>query len=199
MQLFLDIDGVILDFEKGFMEFLRQVYHPELPPGYRPQTWTMANEFKDVDIEVAWYDFVSRPVFTQLELIPEKALYDRLAARYEVHLVTNLPPRLYEPRLKNLLALGLSFHSLSLGGHHDFNLPAYPTKSAVIGSKRDKTKAMAFVDDHPINCQDVATAFPDALVILMNRPHNLSNNLPYPRVDGWNEIETLLSKHGTDH
>ena len=46
MELFLDVDGVILDFESSFMDFIRDNYLPDLPQGYMPKSWEMENEFK---------------------------------------------------------------------------------------------------------------------------------------------------------
>ncbi len=59
MELFLDIDGVILDFESAFTDFIRDQYIPDLPTDFGPQTWDMVNEFEGVDIDEAWDIFVN--------------------------------------------------------------------------------------------------------------------------------------------
>ncbi len=192
MQLFLDVDGVILDFEKAFMEYIRSTYHPELPPGYRPKTWEMHGEFGDVDIEVAWEDFTSSEAFQQLELIADAKSFNALSAQFEVWLVTNLPDKLRASRLANLRAHGLKFKGLLLGGHHNFSILGYPTKSQVIRLLRHKNEELVFLDDHPVNCQDVAQHYPGAKVFLMTRPHNEKGEFPFRRVANWEEFYAAL-------
>ena len=194
MQLFLDVDGVILDFEKGFMEHIRSTYHPELPAGYRPKTWDMDGEFADVDIEVAWDEYTISEDFTQLDLIAERDSFNELNRKYGIWLVTNLPDKLKSYRLKNLQWHGLEYRGLLLGGHHDFEISGYPKKSQIIRLFRDPLQRVVFLDDHPTNCHDVAQAFPDGKVFLMTRPHNQEVDHPFERVAHWGEFVSALEK-----
>ncbi len=192
MQLFFDIDGVLLDFEKGFMEYIRTHYHPELPMGFRPKTWEMDGEFADVDIDEAWEGFTTSIEFQRLEALGDVKLFNELFNLHEVHLVTNLTYRLQDSRAKNLDWLGIKYHSLNLGGHHTFEIEGYPLKSAVMLPLVDESKQMVFVDDHPKNCEDVSANFPDAKVYLMSRPHNLGYNSPWERVESIDLLIGLL-------
>ncbi|MDX2470116.1 MAG: hypothetical protein QNL04_06015 [SAR324 cluster bacterium] len=192
MQLFFDIDGVLLDFEKGFMEYIRTHYHPELPMGFRPQTWEMDGEFADVDIDEAWEGFTTSIEFQRLEALGDVNLFNNLYETHEIHLVTNLTYSLREARAKNLDFVGLKYHSLNLGGHHTFEVEGYPLKSAVMLPLVDESKKMIFVDDHPKNCEDVSEHYPKAQVYLMSRPHNLGYDSPWLRVESINQLIKLL-------
>ncbi len=47
------ISLVILDFETAFVDFVRDVYIPDLPLDFSLKTWEMTEEFKNLDIQEA--------------------------------------------------------------------------------------------------------------------------------------------------
>lgn len=173
LELFLDVDGVILDFESTFMDFVREFYIPELPQNYLPKSWELKDDLlSQLDVDQTWNAFMGSGRFAQLNLLADKESFNRLGVTYPLHLVTNLPQEHYGQRVKNLTHHGLTYTSLNLGGHHSFGIKDYPSKAQVIQGLRDKNRQVFFLDDHPENCRQVKAAFPQARVFLMQRPHN---------------------------
>jgi len=190
MEFFLDVDGVILDFESTFMEYVRDHYLPDLPSGFVPTSWDLDDgPLAKLDVDVAWDAFMASGQFGQLKLLADPKSFNQISGRSSVHLVTNLPEAHYQERIENLERYGLKFSSLNMGGHHDFGIKDYPSKAQVIDRIRDTSKGMVFLDDHPENCRVVKAQFPTAQVYLMQRPHNL--NTPdegWVRVLSWAEF-----------
>ncbi|MFH2132711.1 MAG: hypothetical protein ABIK68_20195 [bacterium] len=196
MEFFLDVDGVILDFETSFIDFVRDQYLPDLPAGYVPQSWEMANEFKNLDIAEVWGSFVESDRFARLDLLIEAESFNRLSKQYAVYLITNLPASQYSNRKKNLDLHQLVYRDLSLAGHFNFGDESYPSKSAAIEKLHYNGERIVFLDDHPANCRDVKTAFSESEVYLMSRPHNLGiRDESWIRVDHWDDfMERVLSR-----
>ncbi|MDT8446727.1 MAG: hypothetical protein RRB13_07510 [bacterium] len=194
-ELFLDVDGVILDFEATFMDYIRDTLLPDLPLGYRPTSWELEDDaLSSLDIQVTWDAFMASGRFNRLQLLADQNSFNQLSARFPVHFVTNLPQEQYAPRFDNLQHHGLNFVSLNMGGHYSFGIENYPSKAQVIEQIRDQNRQVVFLDDHPQNCRDVKTAFPQAQVYLMQRPHNQS--LPdedWERVLDWAEFVARLT------
>ena len=187
MELFFDVDGVILDFESALMDFIREHYLPDLPVGYTPKSWELNEEFKTLDIEKVWRDFVATTLFRELDLLIDADSFNRLASKYPVYFVTNLPTAQYSSRKSNLDRYNLIYKDLLLAGHFNFGIDGYPLKSTVISECRTPGKRLIFLDDHPENCKDVKQRFPKSEVYLMSRPHNMGiNNTDWTRVADWN-------------
>ena len=87
MEFFLDVDGVILDFETSMIDFVRDNYLPDLPLGFVPKTWEMTSEFKTLDIVEVWRNFIESERFTRLDLLVDAASFNRLSERYPVYFV----------------------------------------------------------------------------------------------------------------
>lgn len=189
MEFFLDVDGVILDFESSFMDFVRDHYLPDLPQNYYPKSWEMNEEFEELDIEEVWERFVNNNRFTQLDLLIEAESFNELSKNHPIYLITNLPHDQFISRQQNLDHHNLKYQGLHLAGHFNFGDEHYPVKSAVIAKLRDPEKRLIFLDDHPKNCQDVKNSFPESDVFLMSRPHNEKAVVEdWIRVDDWNEF-----------
>lgn len=192
MEFFLDVDGVILDFETAMIDFIRDQYQPDLPADYVLKSWEMTTEFKDLDILEVWGRFVDSDRFTRLSLLIESASFNRLSENYPVYLVTNLPQSQFKSRKNNLDFHQLVYKDLILAGHFNFGEESYPTKSAAIAKLHRNGEQMVFLDDHPKNCLDVKSAFAASRVFLMSRPHNQGiENENWIRVDSW---EAFLEK-----
>ncbi len=186
MDFFLDVDGVILDFETSFVNFVRDNYLPDLPIGYVPKSWEMTTEFETLDIVEVWRGFVDSESFTRLDLLIDAASFNRLSEKHPVYLITNLPMSQYDNRKKNLALRQLKYSGLSLAGHFNFGDERYPTKSEAIAKLHHNGERLIFLDDHPQNCRDVKSAFKDSDVFLMSRPHNLKiEDEDWIRVDSW--------------
>jgi len=189
MELFLDIDGVILDFEGAFTDFIRDQYMPDLPTDFGPKTWDMVNEFEGVDIDEAWDIFVNSERFRRVNLLIEANSFNQLSEKYPLYLVSNLPLEQFSGREENLKYHSLNYKELHLAGHYNFGLETYPTKSEKIAKLRHENKRLVFLDDHPTNCKDVKNRFPESEVFLMSRPHNRNaESSTWTRVSNWDEF-----------
>ncbi len=189
MEFFLDVDGVILDFESAFIDFVRDEYLPDLPADYVPQSWEMSTEFGSLDIVEVWERFVDSDRFARLDLLIDAESFNRLSDKYPVYLVTNLPESQYNSRKDNLDFHRLVYKDLFLAGHFNFGDQTYPTKSATIAKLHHNGEQMIFLDDHPKNCLDVKSAFSESKVFLMSRPHNKGvESQEWIRVENWEEF-----------
>lgn len=187
MEIFLDVDGVILDFEKSFINMIREEYKPELPLDFVPKTWELTDALGDIDIEKAWDKFVTSERMENLDPLVTAEQFNQLSSQAPVYLVTNIPQNLFNKRAKNLEKAGFNYTELFMAGHINFGDNTYPSKSEVIQKIRNPDKDLVFMDDHPRNCDDVKSRFPDSQVFLMNRPHNedLEIQNEWIRVDHW--------------
>ena len=189
MEFFIDVDGVILDFETSFMNLLREDYVPDLPQGYYPESWEMS-EISGVDIAEAWDRFVNSERMGNLDLLCERESFNQIAAQYPLHLVSNIPNQYFEKREENLNKHGLSYSALHLAGHEKFGAIDYPTKAQKIAKIRSQDKRLIFLDDNPSNCKEIREYFPESEVFLMHRPHNkkTADCSSWTRVKDWREF-----------
>ncbi|MCP4754353.1 MAG: hypothetical protein GY866_26000 [Proteobacteria bacterium] len=189
MEFFFDVDGVILDFERSMVDFVRDAYIPELPEDYLPQSWEMNGEFDNLDIVEVWERFIGSDRLSQLDSLVETDSFNDLAQRYPVYLITNLPNDQYLKRQKNLSMHNLKYTDMYFAGHYDYGLKDYPTKSAAIAKLHKSDKRLVFLDDHPKNCEEVRSSFPDSDVFLMDRPHNRkTEDADWIRVADWKDF-----------
>ncbi|MCG8336668.1 MAG: hypothetical protein MJE63_19340 [Proteobacteria bacterium] len=195
IEFYLDIDGVILDFESSFVDFVRDYYIPDLPADYILQSWEMGEEFKSLDIEEVWGKFVNSDHFSCMPLIAEKESFNNLSSAFPLYLVTNIPNAQFKGRVANLNLHGLEYSGLHLAGHFNFGDESYPTKSQKIKELRKPESKIIFLDDHPKNCLDVKSNFPDSQVYLMDRPHNKEvRDQSWTRVMNWLEFYHLMKQ-----
>lgn len=193
LELFLDVDGVVLDFESSFVNFIRDYYIPDLASDFALKTWEITDEFKDLDIQQVWNHFVNHDCFTRLDLLVSRDAFNAVSRRYPVDFITNIPKPQYSSREANLQYHQLEYRGLYLAGHFDFGEEGYPTKPEMIASLRTPGSEMVFLDDHPKNCQAVKEAFPESRVYLMSRPHNSgAEGESWIRVQTWQEFAQLL-------
>ena len=189
LEFFLDVDGVILDFEKAFMDMIRELYMPELPEGYVPKTWDMSEEFPSVDMDKAWETFCSSDRFRKIQPLVKSKTFNVLSKQSPVYLITNIPDKLVDLRLENLKNYQLQHDGVYTGGHWKFGLENYPSKSERISALHQNGNQIIFMDDHPTNCRDVKAAFPESEVYLMSRPHNQNQeDTAWKRVGNWKDF-----------
>ncbi len=189
MELFLDVDGIILDFETSFIDLMRDEYIPDLPDDYVPKNWELHEEFPDIDMEEAWSKFVGSERFAELNNLIDPGRFNQITARFPTYLITNIPNHLIEKRKRNLAKHQFKYKEVFPAGHWDFGIQDYPTKSAIIKNLSTSGKRIVFLDDHPSNCKEVIDNVPNAEVYLMTRPHN--QEIPdedWVRVSGWDEF-----------
>lgn len=194
MELFLDVDGVILDFEGAFIDYVRDNFLPDLPVDYEPKSWEMSEEFKALKIDEIWKKFVYTDRFKQMNLLIDSESFNALSELYPIYLITNLPQAQFESRKENLEMHNLKYRELTLAGHFNFGIDDYPTKSAMISRLRTAGEKIVFLDDHPANCEDVKASFPESDVYLMSRPHNEKvDDREWIRVKDWQNFAEKVS------
>lgn len=189
MEIYLDVDGVILDFESSIIDFIRDEFMPDLPQDYILESWEMDDEFKALDMQKVWEKFVNSKRFSQLNLLANADSFNRLSNRFPVYLITNLPGFLFERRQKNLELHQLKYKEMHFAGHFDFGDKNYPSKSAMIEKLHQEGERIVFLDDHPKNCLNVKNSLPESEVFLMSRPHNKTlEDSNWVRVDDWDDF-----------
>ncbi len=190
MEFFLDVDGVILDFESSIIDFIRKEYIKDLPKDFTLKTWELVDEFESLDIEEVWKKFINSPAFSRLNLLVNAERFNDVSAIHPVYLITNIPNAQFDSRQKNLNLHNLSYKELHLAGHYNFGDIDYPTKSAAIKKLHTPSERLIFLDDHPKNCQEIIEKLPQSEVFLMSRPHNMDadDTHAWTRVNDWDDF-----------
>ena len=189
MQLFFDIDGVLLNFERSFVAWLNREHGMSLPEDYQALSWDFTEVMDKRAMDQSWFRFVESPAAGEMAPLIDPALFNALGDGHGVHLVTNFPQPHMEKRLENLKALGFRYDSLHYCGIHPFRDHQPRTKAQVIKSLlagETGGRPSLFVDDHPGNCLDVHENCPEIEVWLMSRRFN--RDFAHPnirRAHGW--------------
>ena len=196
MELFLDVDGIILDFETSFFNLMRDEYIPELPLNYVPRNWELYKEFPGIEIEEVWNSFIGSERFAELDTLIHPDSFNRVTRQFPTYLVTNIPDYLIEKRKRNLAKHDLRYREVFPAGHWNFGIKDYPTKSQIIRRFQTKGKRIVFLDDYPRNCKEVRENIPEVEVYLMTRPHNLGiSDGDWIRVQDWHDfVEKICEK-----
>jgi len=189
MQLFLDIDGVLLNFEHAFVRWLNAHYQLGLPADYQAESWDF-EEVLDVQmLREGWHAFLESRMAAELPPLVEPERFNSLAQRHTVHLLTNFPEPHMGKRLDNLQAHGFQYHTLHYCGLHGYKELRPRSKAEVIQALRAARGEVLFVDDHPDNCVDVQRNCPQAEVWLMSRRFNRDFAQPgIRRTEGWEAL-----------
>lgn len=189
MQLFLDVDGVLLNFEHAFVTYLNAHCGMELPARYEAESWDFTEVMEPERLKACWLAFVASEAAGRMAPLVDPARFNRLAEAHSVHLVTNFPQPHMQRRLDNLERVGFAWHSLDYCGLHSFRGHRPRTKAQVIADLLSSGAGALFVDDHPDNCLDVATNCPQVDVWLMSRRFNRGfSHQGIHRAHGWNAL-----------
>lgn len=194
MQLFVDIDGVLLNFEHAFVRWLNERYDLGLPADYEAESWDFEEVLTPELLQGGWQAFLESPLAGQLPVLVDPGRFNRLADGHAVHLVTNFPEPYMAKRLANLEASGFRYHSLHYCGLHGYRALRPQSKAQVIQALRDARGEGLFVDDHPDNCVDVHRNCPDVEVWLMSRRFN--RGFEHPAIRRAPDWETLFARLG---
>lgn len=200
MQLFVDIDGVLLNFEHAFVRWLNERLGLGLPADYEAESWDFEEVLTPEMLRGGWQAFLESPLAGELLPLVAPERFNRLAEGHEVHLVTNFPEPYMDKRLANLQATGFRYHSLHYCGLHGYRELRPQSKAEVIQALRTSRGEGLFVDDHPDNCVDVHRNCPGVEVWLMSRRFNRGFEHPaIRRTDGWAALfQRLKGTHGGD-
>lgn len=188
MQLFVDIDGVLLNFEQAFVYWLNRDLGLELPAHYEADSWNFTEILSPEAMEASWHRFMESEHAGRLMPMIEPAVFNTLAARHTVHLVTNFPGAHMPKRRANLDEVGFAYHGLHYCGLHDYKGHRPRSKAETIECLHNGEPAL-FVDDLPENCLDVHRNCPEVEVWLMGRRFNRGFEHPgIRRSEGWQRL-----------
>lgn len=171
MQLFVDIDGVILDFESSFVRWLNGYLGLELPQDYEPKRWNFTEVLSPTQTERVWHAFLASEQAAQLDPLVCPEHFNALRKDHYVHLVTSFPQEHIAKRWANLEALGFAWDELHVCSSAAVK-GELPSKSRVIRQLLRAGEEALFVDDHPDNCLEVHRDCPQLEVWIMSRRFN---------------------------
>lgn len=196
MQLFFDIDGVLLNFERAFVGWMNAQYAMGLPEDYEASDWDFTEVLEPQELDRRWRRFLGEPAAARMEPLIAPTRFNALVRDHEVHLVTNFPLPHMDRRLDNLTALGFTYASLNHCGFLVFDGIVPKTKAQTIADLRRSHEPALFVDDHPDNCMDVLQNCGDVEVWLMSRRFN--RNFEHPEVKRAKDWDCVVRRLGRD-
>jgi len=186
MQLFVDIDGVLLNFERAFVGFLNRAYGMGLPERYETPNWFFEDLLTREQMYERWQAFLDSEDSGKMEPLVAPERFNVLATGCSVYLLTNFPLPYMEKRERNLAALGIAYQSIHFCGLHPYKDTVPPSKADIVGRLSRPGTAALFIDDHPENCMDVLDNCGHVEVWVMSRHFN--KDFSHPRVrraKGW--------------
>ena len=96
-----DVDGVILDYNQGFIDFTRK---EKIPYSYNPEIYGVISNFPDN--QKVRDQFYSGKYLSQLKYYDDSLeILNLLANKHELHIVSALEPELQKKRVENLKML----------------------------------------------------------------------------------------------
>lgn len=197
MQFFVDIDGVLLNFERAFVGFLNRAYGMNLPERYETGTWFFEDLMTPQEMYDRWQAFLDAEDSGRMEPLVAPERFNAVARTYGVHLLTNFPQPYMEKRVANLAALGFRYESLDFCGLHPYEGTVPPSKAEVVARLHGNGNPGLFIDDHPENCLDVLDNCGGVEVWVMSRYFNRDFNHPrVRRAETWQCVFDRLEADG---
>ena len=195
---FFDVDGVLLDFERGFTKTVIDYFKLEVAEDFVSKSFWFGDLLSKEQVMKGWDYFLHSTEFEELEPIVDPEQFNAAFGAYPVHFITNIPLDCLERREKNLRNAGFKFDSAHCAGFIDYDGYSTQTKAEVIQELLQEENTVMFVDDHPDNCLNVRESFPEAEIWLMSRPFN--DDFDHPeirRARDWDEVIEQFSKTAT--
>ena len=173
MQLFCDIDGVLLDFERMFVPWINRYHHTNLPACYQSGCWDFTDLLSQEQTFALWKRFMQSEQAAQMPSTVAPAAFNAATQQIQVELLTNFPAAQFPMRWANLHSHGFVYRGLYHCGllKSSDALSPPPTKAQIVNQLCTGGKAF-FVDDHPDNCLDVLQHCPQVEVWVMHRHFN---------------------------
>ena len=145
-QIFLDVDGVLLDFHTNFLRYLKDTHSMELDSAvenYHTNSVLKKGEkdAKQLKLEKffqqknVFEDFFVSDYFSTLNALIDIHSYNQIAQKYPIYLLTNLSEKRKLAREKNLKLHGFSYQKIFFAGFDKYGDPNYPLKSKIILQK----------------------------------------------------------------
>ena len=203
-QIFLDVDGVLLNFHKSFAWFLEERYsfksnnteiaHTDSLIKHAEKNVEFSELAEKLKDRTVIYDFWASKYFSILESFVDISSYNQVAEKYPIYLVSNLPNNQKKSRTENLALRGFKYQNIFFAGFDNYGEPNYPLKSEIILQEAKKDAEIIFLDDLTINCKDIKQTIPNARVFLLDKSYNRKEKLPEGciRVADWEEFKSLI-------
>jgi 5'(3')-deoxyribonucleotidase len=161
MRLGIDLDGVVADFNKGWIERYRDDFGVDLPPDAMT-TWSgMVNltHFADMDAFWEWAsDFGNGSLFRHLDTYPDALpALDRLAKQHEIVIITTKP--------------GWAVHD-TYSWLADRQIPTREVHVFDFDSPKSAVHCDIYLEDAPHNLVDLVRNRPESTVARFVRPWN---------------------------
>ena len=101
MKICSDVDGVILNYVQGFIDFTR---NEKIPYSYNPELYGVISNFED-NVKIR-NQFYSGEYLSKLKFYDDSLdVLNLLASKHELHLVSALEPEQADKRVENLKML----------------------------------------------------------------------------------------------
>ncbi|MEO1823791.1 MAG: hypothetical protein ABGX85_07145, partial [Candidatus Lambdaproteobacteria bacterium] len=89
---FFDVDGVLLDFEGGFMKAIKDYFQLDIPDDFSSKSFWFSDLLTKEQVTEGWDYFVHSPEFEQLQPMVDPEHFNAKFGAYPVHFITNIPP-----------------------------------------------------------------------------------------------------------
>ncbi len=205
MRFFVDVDGVLLNFERAFVDWLNREYGMGLHERYETGTWDFEDLLTPEQMYERWQAFLDAEDSGRMEALVAPERFNALAREHAVHLLTNFPHPYMDKRIANLAALGFRYETLDFCGLHPYRGTVPPSKAEMVGRLHGDGAGPGargggtglFIDDHPENCLDVLRNCAGVEVWVMSRHFN--REFSHPRVrraETWQCVFDRLDAEG---
>jgi hypothetical protein len=107
-NIIVDVDGIILDFNTSYLEYLLSKHNINVPNNsmYIPKLWELLQISKEEYLEKYYYDFILNNLPPKLPEIPNAFnCFNILSEVYHIYLITAIDARIKEHRINNLRGL----------------------------------------------------------------------------------------------
>ena len=192
MQLFFDIDGVLLNFEHTFVRWLNNEHALGLPDHYEAENWDFDEVLEREKLVRSWHSFLESTESGRMPTLVDPGQFNTLVRDHRVHLVTNFPQPYMDKRLDNLSRHGFAYETLHYCGLHPYKDFKPQTKAQVIEDLLASGEQGLFIDDHPENCLDVHRHCPEVEVWLMSRRFN--RDFDHPEIQRARDWDCLFDR-----
>ena len=176
MKICSDVDGVILDYIQGFIDFTLK---EKIPYTYNPKHYGVIRNLPEK--ELIWGKFHSGDYLRKLNFYDDSLqILNFLANQHEVHLVSALEPKQFKKREENLNAL--NYTSLKCVG--DF----YKEKIII-----EEIKPDVMIEDRP----ELIRSFHNAGIrVIFPNWHHYTNGMEQYAIpfSNWLQIPEIINK-----
>lgn len=196
MKIGIDVDGVLADFNKSFIERVIAVTGKDLfpPRPFDIPTWHYPQHYGYTDAEMKYPD---GPVWGSISddssfwyhLSPYDGVVEFMARLdsgvHDFYFITNRPGATAKSQTENWI----DYHNFGLQSD-SFSNPTVLVSGAK-GMCARALKLDLYIDDNTENCLDVNSASPSTHVIMLARPWNTAQ-MGILRVDSLHQFESFI-------